>query len=129
MAEMFDLDQARAARREAQGEPPQFTFGGETFTLPIEIPLAVADAFTKSNIDGLEALFGKEQWERFLAHDPTDADLGALAPWMDEIYGFGDLGKSSPSPKSSKRTGSSSRRTSNASTGSTSRRRAGVKAG
>ncbi|MQB01860.1 MAG: hypothetical protein GEU78_16535, partial [Actinobacteria bacterium] len=65
MAETFDLDAARAARREAKGNPPSITFGGETFVLPLEIDMDTAEKWSLSNTDGLKALFGEEQYKRF----------------------------------------------------------------
>lgn len=42
-----DLDAARAARREAQGQHVEVTLGGELFLLPVELPLAAMEGLSK----------------------------------------------------------------------------------
>lgn len=93
----IDLDAARAARREAQKAAPEFTLGGQTFHLPVEMPLVALDLIgglqTAENAGSLlgpvlEALLGPEDWQRFLAVRPTLDDMVALAEHLWPEYGL-----------------------------------------
>lgn len=84
----FDLDAARAARREAVGEPFPFTFGGENFTLPPskEWPLEATDFLADGHIGpAMKVLLGDRQWATFSALGATVGDLkdlfSALSNW------------------------------------------------
>lgn len=120
MARFLDLDALAAERAEGRGEPPTFAFKGQTFELPLEMPVAVveawmadADAFTFG-----KALLGDE-WERFYALRPTRDDVFALAGRLSVLYGVTE-GESSASGSPSASTSATSRPTSSASTTSTS---------
>lgn len=54
----FDLDAARAKRREKAGDPFTFTVGGETFSLPpqTEWPITVGDALAEGKVTEAFAL-------------------------------------------------------------------------
>lgn len=90
MARVIDLDAARAARAEAQGEKPTIVFGGETWTLPAELPWAVAEAATAGDgaaaLKAIELLLG-EQWPAFKKHNPTLADIMVIVEGIGDIYG------------------------------------------
>jgi hypothetical protein len=116
----LDLDAARHARREAGGEPPTVTFGGEQFTLPVEVPLSFADLLVKGEVvEAIVALLGADQATRFMDHGPTIPDFETLAEQFGGLYGL-SLGEASPWPGSSNGIGTRLRPTSNAATGSTS---------
>lgn len=109
----IDLDAARAARREAAGEAPVIIFGGERFTLPVEMPFEVAEHFsaagTVSPDAGAEAaapiiaalkVLLDDQYEAFMRHRPSMQDLVALFEGAMAAYGFGNAGESSASAAS-----------------------------
>jgi hypothetical protein len=96
-----DLDKARAARAEANGEAPTVTFGGEVFTLPVEMPFGIIERvgdMTKAQEqqDGLELaailsdisrmLFG-ERFEEFNALQPSMVDMQVLLDSVVPLYG------------------------------------------
>ena len=92
----LDLD---AARAEAAADDVEFTFGGESFTIPpmLDWPLSLQ---TKLDVDGdlfgtLGDLLGDEQMERFMAHDPRFGDLVRLFDHLGVDAGIGGLGNSS----------------------------------
>lgn len=91
IADVLNLDAARAARREKSGEVPQFVFGGETFTLPVELPFTILIEMGKGE-DGpaviLEKLLDK-QWNNFLKHGPTVPDIEELFEYVNKVYGVG----------------------------------------
>jgi len=119
----LDLDAARAARAEARGEPPTITIGGETFTLPVELPMRyVWTLVDGDDIDALKVLFDS-QIDRFLATDPTREDILALVAGVPKLYGLGTPGESSASAGSSSGGSNRSRPTSPAATKSTSAKR------
>ena len=118
----FDLDAARAQRREAAGDPSEFVFGGDTFTVPpsSEWPISVRDSLTGGDVvAAMKEILG-EQWETFSGHGPTIGDVTALLDWVAGENGMGSSGKSSDSSDSSKSTPKRSKRTSSASTRQTS---------
>lgn len=136
----LDLDARRAARREAAQEGPQFTFAGETFTLPVEMPLAALDVVSGVDADALtpqeavqmfvplmRGLLGKADWQRFTALEPSIEDMVDLAEWAWTEYGL-DPQKPSQSTPPARATGARSKRTSKRTTGSTPAR-SGAKAG
>ena len=99
----LDLDAKRRARSDAVNLPHEVTFGGETFSLPAQIPLECLDLMAEA---------------KFMAHRPDSLDL-------EEIMGlYGEPGESSGSRPSSLSTGSLSKPTSRRATTSTSRKRA-----
>ena len=126
MAEL-NLDAARAARAETRGEAPTVTIGGETFTLPAELPIRyVWTLIDGDDMDALKVLFNG-QLDRFLATEPTREDILALVAGVPSLYGLKSPGESSASAGSSANGSNRSRPTSAASTGSTSGRRAGAR--
>lgn len=77
----FDLDAARARRKEAAGDGVPFIFGGETFHIPpgtewgLDIPMKAADG---DLLGVFRDLLGDEQFERFVSHGPTVGDVETL---------------------------------------------------
>ena len=123
----LDLDAARAARAEVRGEAPTITIGGETFTLPPELPMRyVWTLVDGEDMDSLKVLFDG-QLDRFLATDPTREDILALVAGIPELYGLASEGESPASDGSSGNGSGHSRPTSAASTRSTSAKPAGVR--
>lgn len=119
----LDLDAARAARAEARGEAPTVILGGETFTLPAELPMRyVWTLVDGEDIDALKVLFDG-QLERFLATEPTREDILALVAGVPKLYGLGGPGESPASAGSSNGGSNRSRPTSPAATRSTSAKR------
>jgi hypothetical protein len=107
---VIDMDKARAARREADQVPPTVIFGGQTFELPVELPLDVVDEFVamfraRSEKDNeaagrhinaaIELLLG-DGFPAFKALRPSAEDYAALLDGLMVEYGA-DLGESSAS--------------------------------
>lgn len=112
----LDLDEYRAARAEGRGESPTIKLLGEAFTLPVEVPCTVLQAFADNDKVGFgKALFGDEQWERFCEIGGTEDDLVLIAARLWTLYDV-SLGESSASSGSSAPGGAPSRPTSSAST-------------
>lgn len=120
MAAPLNLDAARAARREAAGEPVSFVLGGETFDLPVEMPLEaldyVAQLPTADNAAVLlapllRAMIGEDEWPRFMAQKPTLDDMLALSDHLWTEYGV-DPSKPSQSGPPARGTGKRSKQTS-----------------
>jgi hypothetical protein len=91
----IDLDAARAARSEALGDKPVVRFAGRDWTLPAELPWAVAEASSGQMGDlvtALKALLGN-QWADFQAETPTVSDMTALVEAIPALYGLDDAGK------------------------------------
>jgi hypothetical protein len=123
-----DLDASRAARREADKEPPRLRFGGKEYVLPIEMPLEVLD-----ELDGFEedmapttmagailricqVLLGDEAYAEFRALRPSLEDVMTLLNGPENgdgnrtggilgEYGFGSPGESPAPVDSSESTG------------------------
>jgi hypothetical protein len=70
----LDLD---AARREANAQPPRIKLGGETFTLPVQLPAAVLDPLFEHKLDDLITILVDLAAEGNPA-DPDSADLTDL---------------------------------------------------
>jgi len=90
----FDLDAARAARREVAGEKFTFRFGGEIYSaLPAkEWPIATIGLLSDGNITGaVEAILGGKQFESFMKHSPTSGDVEDLMNSLSAYSGVGDL--------------------------------------
>lgn len=94
----IDLDKARAARREKNGEGPKVIFGGMTYELSPEIPFGVLEAFRgisedpSALADVAKALLGKH-YAAFLNSDPPPT----LEDFNELIGGvLGEYGVSSP---------------------------------
>jgi hypothetical protein len=101
MAE-FDLDAARAARAEANGEAPTVKFGGVVFVLPVEMPYQIVesvnamqaasekgDGYTVTQMLSAIAkdLFG-DRFEEFLSFHPSMLDMQALLENVAPMYGL-----------------------------------------
>ena len=94
MSRRVDLD-ARHKQLEAEGQAVEVVLGGEVYLLPPELPLAVAEALVKDDLDGLVgSLFPEEAREKVKGLLLT-GDLELLA----ELYGTG-LGESEASDDS-----------------------------
>jgi len=118
----IDLDAARAARREARGEAPTVTFGGETFALPVELPFEIAEVGQRLNAattstDVAEAMHDAmrmllaDDYDRFMALRPSLQDLTALVEGIPGEYGI-STGESRASRRSSRSSTDRSRPTS-----------------
>lgn len=112
----IDLDKARAARREAQGAGPSVVFGGETFALPVELPVAVIELFAVPVVTGDVLLkmvhaFLDGRYDDFMAHDPSVNDLNVFVEGLMTEYGA-SVGESVASGSSSKSTSRPRKRTS-----------------
>lgn len=106
----LDLDAARAAREEVAKpeEAPAVEFGGERYTLPLELPFGVfmrMASLKKDPAQGLEAmtdlltsLFG-DRTDEFLAAGPSLSDLLVLLEHLTDVYGV-DVGEAEASPTS-----------------------------
>lgn len=113
MTPRIDLDAARAARREAEQDPPVIVLDGEDFTLPIELPFEIAGDLgklfaAKGDKDKLAELAGQvvplivkgllgDDHDRFMEHRPSFDDLIVLLEGMAVAYGLADVGESSAS--------------------------------
>lgn len=109
-----NLDAVRAARSEAQQEPHEVEFGGETFLFTPEMPLEFAELLANARLSSAVRvlLVNGADLDRFLALKPLVSDMEAIA----SLYGMGSLGESTASAESSKNTSNGSRPTSSAST-------------
>lgn len=90
----FDLDAARAARREQTGEKFTFRFGGEVYAAlsAKEWPIATLGMLSDGNIIGaVEAILGGKQFESFMKHTPTAGDVEDLMNSLSAFSGTGDL--------------------------------------
>lgn len=95
MTRIIDLDAARAARAEANGEAPIVRFGGVDYVLPVELPWAMVEAAASGDAGGLvqavKLLLG-DQWATFEAEQPSISDMRILVENVAELYGV-DSGK------------------------------------
>lgn len=106
----IDLDKARAARAETQGETHDLVLGGETYQLPAELPYEWAEASALGNIRvALAALLGEEEAARLFKAALSIKDLEEMNDQIAVIYGVGESGEASASRSSSKRTSKNSR--------------------
>jgi hypothetical protein len=123
----IDMDAARAARREAEKVTPTVRFGGQSFVLPVELPvgvLRVARDLTKGTsitemadvtMEMARVLLGDEQYARFENVHPSFEDLDFFLRHTLATYGV-TLGESSASTGRSRRTSPGSRQRSKPST-------------
>jgi hypothetical protein len=121
----LDLDAKRAARSEAQNEPHEVTFGGETFTFPAWMPLEFVDYLDAGKMRVAFALLfdedvdadppGGEVTARFFKHRPDNGDLREIS---QALYST-TVGESSASPGSSANGGRPSSKTGKAITTAT----------
>lgn len=100
----FDLDALVAAQSEAQGEPHEVVWGGQTFTVPRtnDWPLETFEVLGRGEFASALAGVLGDQWEAFYtAKRPTMGAASALLNGIAEREGFESLGgslASSPSP-------------------------------
>lgn len=96
MPTSIDLDAARAARLEAEGER-SFTFRGERFSLPDELPYELLEPIGRLGAnerdmgalrDVIAALLGEDAHERFVALRPSLPDLNELVGRLFGEYGL-----------------------------------------
>jgi hypothetical protein len=93
---VFDLDAARAARREAEGEGFRFVWNGVDFVCAPakEWPIAVNGALSNGDIEGaLLGILGDEQGPVFLAGKPTMGDVETLMTEIAKYSGVDGLGE------------------------------------
>jgi hypothetical protein len=84
---MFDLSAARAARREALGDAPEFEFEGKNYVLDVEMSYPAAMALQQQNIDaGLVHILGPENYDSFMEAKPTPEDIANLIEWIADEY-------------------------------------------
>jgi hypothetical protein len=89
----LDLDAKRqqraAARAEAAKQPVTFTFAGETFTLPPELPIEFIDETQNGQVrKGFTVLLGDDAERFFTATDPPSLeDMEELAGFVKASYG------------------------------------------
>lgn len=115
----FDLDAVVAAESEANGEPHEVTWGGETFSVPrtSDWPLETFDLLGQGEIASALAGVLGEQWEPFyLARKPTMGTAHALLNGIAEREGFQDMGESAASLPSPNRATRRSKQTSSTTT-------------
>lgn len=113
----LDLDAKRAARSEAQNEPHNVVFGGETFTFPAWMPLEFVDHLDAGRMRMAFALLfdedvdadppGGEVTARFFSHRPDNGDLRAISQTLYSTT----VGESVASPDSSQNGGRPSKPT------------------
>lgn len=129
----IDLDAIRAARLEKSVEESTVKFGGETFTLPRELPVSFGEALgrvvkridpkTKKEEDvlapdtlGAAKAVLDGQYDRFLALGPSYDDMAEFVNGVADALTGKTEGESKASRSSSKRTSKSSRQPSKRST-------------
>lgn len=94
MTRKIDLDAARRARAETNGEPIEIEFGGERFELPPEAPWEMVRASMHGDSDGaLVALLGSDAYDRLLALRPSFKDIEALMDQVTKEYGLAEQGE------------------------------------
>ena len=89
----FDLDAARAARREAAGEGFRFKWGKKVYECPPakEWPMTVTAMLSDGELNGaLEAILGGKQYESFMKHEPSMGDIEDLMGALAKFSGVGD---------------------------------------
>lgn len=112
---MIDLD---AIQNEADDKPFEFTFGGDTYTLPPRIDMRAVGAMSEGRVgDALRMMLGAEQWKRIQQAEAVldDRKLGALMEAYAEHNGV-TVGESSASVSSSASTRGRSKPTSSGTT-------------
>ena len=96
MSEPFDLDAAKAARREAEGEPAVVIFGGTKYELPPAPPLSVLAALGHVQLnrfhyfdDVIAGMFGRDNVSDVLE---AGFDMDDFADLFARVYGM-DVGE------------------------------------
>lgn len=85
----INLDEARAARSEANREPVTLMFSGVTFTLPVEMPADFALEAQQENLRAAVVALIGEQAEQFFQLRPSIDDITELANAAGRVYGVG----------------------------------------
>lgn len=122
----IDLDALRAQRIEAMGGHRTIRFGGRVFKIAAEFPWSWREVYEKNDSVLVARVVLGDQFDDFVALDPSDEDLRAFGREILTIYGLGP-GESPASTDSSQSNGDRSRRTSNGSTARTSAKSSGAK--
>jgi tRNA U38,U39,U40 pseudouridine synthase TruA len=89
----FDLDAARAARREAAGEGFKFKWGKKNYECPPakEWPITVTATFSEGKLtEALEQILGEKQFAAFMKQQPSVGDIEALMGALAKFSGIGD---------------------------------------
>ena len=89
----FDLDAARAARREAAGEGFRFKWGKKVYECPPakEWPMTVTALLSEGELNGaLESILGSKQYESFMKNEPSMGDVEDLMGALAKFSGIGD---------------------------------------
>lgn len=85
--DVYDVNEARAIRRESKPDAWPFKVDGQTYFLPTELSRRTAARLRlldDNNVDGLlRLLLGDRQYGRFDEHDLTLADIAGIL----EAYG------------------------------------------
>lgn len=102
MAGQVDLDAARAARAEQNGEHPTVKFGDQIFELPTEMPFTIVESVNEmqaaqAESDGFriskmltviaQDLFG-DHYTEFLDKHPSMLDMQLLLENIAPLYGL-----------------------------------------
>lgn len=115
----IDIDAARAARLEAEGEPHELVVGGKTYEIPPEAPWRFVHYLARNQIGPcMAAVVGEDGWVQ-MSKDVSHADVTELVDQLCNVWGLGDAGEADASGSSSPDGGSSSRPTSSGTTAST----------
>ena len=88
----FDLDAARAARREASGEGFKFKWGKKAYECPPakEWPMTVTGLLSEGNLlDAMEQILGPKQFTAFMKNEPSMGDLEDLMSALAKFSGVG----------------------------------------
>jgi hypothetical protein len=87
----INLDQARAARAEASGEPVVLIFKGKKFSLPPELPAEFALCADEGRLrESIHALFGETKAGEFFKLEPSLDDLTTMLDSVKSMYGLGE---------------------------------------
>lgn len=115
----IDIDAARAARLEAEGEPHELVFHGQSYTVPAEAHWKFVHYLNRGQIpSALAAGLGEDTWSAISEH-ATREDLRVVLDNLMDVWGIGNEGEANASGSSSPDGGSSSRPTSSGTTAST----------
>lgn len=115
----IDLDAARAARMEAEGDPHELVAFGATYQVPAEAPWEFVYRLARGQTpQALEAVLG-DGWKA-ISSQASKNDVVELTDQLCSLWGLGTTGERQASGSTSSNDGNSSRPTSSGSTGSTS---------
>lgn len=115
---MGELDLDGLVKATTDHEAKIVRFAGHEFTMPALYPLGAVFAFRRRDYEEwTRAMFG-DQFDAFMALNPSDDHLAALIGSIEDLYGVSE-GESGASAARSKSNGRRSRPTSNVSTAST----------